>query len=117
MRVLAWKVSTFAALAACVALALHPVRGARAGAHEAAPHDAPASGGGFVTRWFTSEPAPPAASATARLLAQLAAARTSEATCRALDGLGYAGDGEATRAILDAFDATRRADVRECAVT
>src|SRR3954454_23395102 len=107
MRVLAWKVSTFAALGACVALALHPVRGARAGAHETAARDAPASASGFVTRWFTQEP-PASASATTRLLALLAAARTSAATCQALDGLGYAGDAAATRAILDAFDATRR---------
>src|SRR4051812_31509244 len=107
MGVLAWKLSTFAALGASVFLAVHPVRST--GASRAPGDDARAGsrpnehGGNVFTQWLAPQSVP--ASATAKILAQLSAARTPTAKCEALQSLGATGDGDATRAILDAFDA------------
>src|SRR5215471_2901965 len=115
MRLLAWKLSTLAALGTSVFFAVHPLRAPLAAA-ASSPHPAHEGGGGVITRWLGGEAAAPSAD-TAKLVERLGHARSPTAICQALEALGYAGDGEATRAILDAFDSARRADVRACAVT
>jgi HEAT repeat protein len=82
---------------------------------DAAPATEPASDEARTASVLTQR-TEPANSRSAALAAKLRAARTTEAACTALEGLGWQGDATATTAIVDALRTRSTVEVKQCSL-
>ena len=121
---IAWKLSTFAALALAVGFAVRPLRGpAAASASGSATERVSANDARNGARspgfYFGAgaEMAVAGGSRDAKALERLKSARSPAAACEAIAELGYSSEPAAVAAIVDATGKQRRAEVRQCAVT